>query len=894
MLWIGPPGSGKTTLCLERLQTALRQGRAAEVRLVTPTASMAQHLLHELARRGLTVPGDLILSLDELLGRLVPEAKTPSAAEADWLLDRAVEQGAADFFGALARTNGIRRRLAQTVQELQTARCDPERFAGLAEDARGRAVAAVYKLYEAFVRSWGLVSPAERLTLAAQKVAIEGPGAIRQIDFDGFVHLSPGERDLMQSLAVGGADVLVTLLEEPPAGSFPRMERRRLAEVRRPRVTPEVVCAVGVEQEVEEIARRILELRRRTNRPFHSFGVLLRSTELYQATIRTVFEGLGIPYRLRRPQPLSAHAVGRFALELLRAAAEGFPGEPTLDALRMTPCKVAGGESDRWDFAVRGRLPCEGLESLRADAPQPVVEALDGLESAADWRTERATAREWRARCEKTVRALLRRPAAPDGLAPEAVLELRAHAEAVRRLVAALEEAKALLERGGVEKIRLSRFLDVFERVLELTDLPVSDSRRDVVNVINLYEARQWELPYVFAPGLVEGWFPKAVQEDLLLPDAQRKKLRRVGVEVRTRAEAVAEEEFLYRIAVTRATESLVLSRPAADAGGAPLLRSFLLPPEAGSDRPAVGGKALRPAAAPAPPCAEIVDPRLRQWIGDNHQTFSPSGVDRYLQCPYLFFGDRTLRLQGPPQKASERLDPLWKGSIIHEVVARWSASGHAPIEAILTEIFDAKLAEADVPPSFHTELLKAMMARDLERFAAQPGARSVEAGAAHESDIRYVVDLGEGASYEIKGRIDRYEVLEGEAAVVIDYKYSRADRINKLRAQHEKGDAVQLLLYLRGLALQGLKPGGALLWALRKDAALAGWAVESLYERFDLGKQVSRQTPEQLAGLLEQAERTTAEAVRAIRAGRIEAAPLDRDYCGRFCDYRSLCRVQL
>ncbi len=48
-LLIGPPGSGKTTQVLEEFVAASRGGGA---RLVVPTATMAEHLRHELARRG--------------------------------------------------------------------------------------------------------------------------------------------------------------------------------------------------------------------------------------------------------------------------------------------------------------------------------------------------------------------------------------------------------------------------------------------------------------------------------------------------------------------------------------------------------------------------------------------------------------------------------------------------------------------------------------------------------------------------------------------------------------------------------------------------------------------------------------------------------------------------
>ena len=50
-LILGPPGSGKTTSCLDKLREALRVKRD-NCRLIVPTATMGEHLRNELAREG--------------------------------------------------------------------------------------------------------------------------------------------------------------------------------------------------------------------------------------------------------------------------------------------------------------------------------------------------------------------------------------------------------------------------------------------------------------------------------------------------------------------------------------------------------------------------------------------------------------------------------------------------------------------------------------------------------------------------------------------------------------------------------------------------------------------------------------------------------------------------
>ena len=107
MLLIGPPGSGKTHFVLEKLTAALRDRRAAQMLLVVPTASMAQHLTHELARRGHTVPGDLILPIAALVERLTPELKEPTPAVAAWLVSAAIEQGGGETFAPLTGKPGF-------------------------------------------------------------------------------------------------------------------------------------------------------------------------------------------------------------------------------------------------------------------------------------------------------------------------------------------------------------------------------------------------------------------------------------------------------------------------------------------------------------------------------------------------------------------------------------------------------------------------------------------------------------------------------------------------------------------------------------------------------------------------------------------------------------------
>ena len=58
----------------------------------------------------------------------------------------------------------------------------------------------------------------------------------------------------------------------------------------------EVFCAPTLEQETEEIARRVLEEAAR-GRPFHEMGIVLRTRDPYAPALTTALARFGIPAR---------------------------------------------------------------------------------------------------------------------------------------------------------------------------------------------------------------------------------------------------------------------------------------------------------------------------------------------------------------------------------------------------------------------------------------------------------------------------------------------------------------------------------------------------------------------------------------------------------------------
>ena len=126
--------------------------------------------------------------------------------------------------------------------------------------------------------------------------------------------------------------------------------------------------------------------------------------------------------------------------------------------------------------------------------------------------------------------------------------------------------------------ITFEKFNHILDSQVALSSYRETDRQKEVVNVINVLEARQWEMPVVFVGGLLEKEFPRQVREDLFLKDYHRKKLNATGnIALREASEQMDEERYLFYIAVTRAKERLYLSYPSANSNGNLTLPSFFL-----------------------------------------------------------------------------------------------------------------------------------------------------------------------------------------------------------------------------------------------------------------------------------------------------------------------------
>src|ERR1039458_6394107 len=283
-LLTGPAGSGKTTILLNQFRDALRAGGEG-VRLLTPTATLAQHLQNEVAREGLVFHRNLIQTLNAFVEESAGEALLAEQPVLYLLVEQAARRLRRPEFARVVDAAGFCAALARTIDEFASAGCDSARLAECLPDTPlGAAFLEVYAEVDRELEERGLELRARRLERVAARMEREGTGGIRTIWLDG-VHALPDPE--LRVIGVLGRhwDVTMALAD----GDLTPALRKRLegmgfheerAPRRRPRPAVAVVKAAGIQREAEGIARRILE-QAAAGRPFREMGIIVRPADTY-------------------------------------------------------------------------------------------------------------------------------------------------------------------------------------------------------------------------------------------------------------------------------------------------------------------------------------------------------------------------------------------------------------------------------------------------------------------------------------------------------------------------------------------------------------------------------------------------------------------------------------
>lgn len=863
-LFIGPPACGKTAQLVAAVRSHLAR-QNCRFRLLVPTATMAEHFRNVLVREGFLLRPSSVLTFSKFLEPWAAATDPVPSVSLHLLVEDILARLPLDEFQEVKTLPGFRDALVAWIEEFSAAGADALMLESLGLNP---SLVAVFRQVEQELAARRQALRRQRLRDAALAIRSSGLKEIDSIYLDGFLSFPAPELEVLESL-VAHTDLAVTLPEwEGSARARAALRRMGLREETLPAAGKPanrvLVSAPNLEQEVEEICRRILA----ANRPFREIGILVRNTGRYLPALRNALARFGIPSRFYVAEPLISHPLVRYFSALVESAQCGWEHPRLIEALTMNYSGLGGtAKGDRLEFQLREGLPARGLELVRPLAGgDPRIEkilanldafgrSLDGFAPAGEWVSRLAA-----------LRGTLHIPRPQDSVPHEQALLGRAQAAAVRAFETSLTETAAALGSGTL--LDFDGFWQKAKIGLSLTTLRVPDHRHNVVHVLDAWEARQWSLPVMFVCGLLEGEFPAYPNEEPLVPDAERVRLAAAGLAVKTMSDRQKEEEFLWRMASTRASEELVLTYPRFNDMGEATLPSFHLGADLGEPRPAVPVRPASPRSRVITPGAVILDEELQGHIAGRNPHWRPTAVESFLQCPFQFFSRYTLRLRGAPAKPEDRLDRLAQGNVIHGVLAEWHRS-QEQMSIVFDRFFESFCHDQRVREGYASEMARLEMVRNLDEFLRNP---RLQTGWQVLVEEGFELDLEPGI--RVRGRIDRFDVSPDGRVRLVDYKYSSAAGLAKRFQQPDADRYVQGGLYLLALsekyAVESFHYCG-----LKGGAHWKGW-----------------NDPVSVRQLMEQARQLTVQAAHRVAAGDIAVNPWSPDGCV-WCDYRDACRVK-
>jgi DNA helicase II / ATP-dependent DNA helicase PcrA len=594
----------------------------------------------------------------------------------------------------------------------------------------------------------------------------------------------------------------------------------------------EIVLTDCHESEAALIGEEIAELNRRPRDC--SMAVLYRQ-HMQREDLMAELAARDIPFIVIGLNVLET-AMARDVLALAGAVGNDNDADSLFRVCALPKFNVAADELRKKLSAAAGQKSFKAvLHTLESAAP--VLEAI---------KEARAFIREQELSAEGALTYLVRQFGLPE---EDAVVQ------AILRFAAAWEK-KAFVKNTSLPEFL--QYLDYYQKgrgiVPLFTEEQMAELERqhpDAVQLMSVHAAKGLEFSHVWLLRVTSGSFPTYFKEGLFeFPPALRSSIA-VGEGKLVHDQ---EERRLFYVAITRARDRLSIGSRPGKGKKDPTPPGFL--------RPLIGDRRLSAALITrngdrtTPATLPLNPSPLGRWMllppaFATEMALSANAVQSYSTCPMKFKLERDWKIPGEAAAAMQY------GFAIHTVLKNYyDPAAHANELSVedAVEAFKVEFGKGYIDDPVQRKMYEERGVDQLRTLllASPRGSANVIA-----TEHKFSFKLGQR---EIKGRIDRIDLLEEGVVRVIDYK-TGAPKERKFA-----DESLQLSIYAMAVAQMNLSPRELVLVNVQ-DNSLA----------------VSSRTPKQLDSAREKIE----EAAEGIRRGEFD--PKTGSHC-RWCDYQNLC----
>lgn len=713
----------------------------------------------------------LSVELDDALSELERVGKSPED------LERAVEEIAADQTqsGAqslLPKLRDLRLIYSRYLQYLGQERLDPHRrLMQVLECVRQSAQVAQSSFFiddfydfteyeRRLIAAIASTGASVTVTLLADPSQISGSaGSIAVSPLSLFHRTARAHRALLKSLSDAGTAVgSTTRLSCPFRFRTPvheKLERELvqppathdIPQQAEPVVGLQLIEASDIESELHACAMQIRSFVARGMR-HRDICVLARSIDVYDHLMTSIFGEHGIPFFVDRRRDASHHPLVRLVRAVIQLPLHDWPHDAMMTIVKSGLCGLSDADADFLEnFVVENRVRGSRWIDLADWAyPGEMGDEENEGQSGVSWELDRVNKLRRQVvaplkplvavmqtgkpvRVRDVAAALVNTLVAMN--VPRTLVEWMKQADSTGRIEERLAHEQMWIETTelldqlvdvlGDKQVSPGDFAIILESGLAGFDLGLTPPAIDQVLAGSIDRTRCGNPRAVLLLGMNQSQFPRVQGERTILTNDDRSLLSRRAIELEpdTRR-ALLDEDFLAYLALSRATEELVLLRHSTDASGQPLQPSIywtqvrrMFPGQPvrshspGAHRFATGrqvvGSILRWARQPEAEDHASFIGSLYQWLAtrptqsdalarqikhswralqyDNKARLDPATVaklypgtlntsvsrlESFASCPFKYFAGSVLRLR---ERDTDEISPLDLGNLYHRVL---------------------------------------------------------------------------------------------------------------------------------------------------------------------------------------------------------------------------------
>ncbi len=378
-LLVSPPGTGKTTHCIELFRDQILKSKGgidSRSFFILPSREHAERIQNLILKKEVTgLFNAHILTINDFTAKLL--GGFSGAAATDTLRRNLIKRILQDpdllaggenskglqYFGKVAELGGFYHLLADTIKEFKSGLLTISEFESLAQAllkkgvfrSKFRDFSIVLKKYEAALKELGMKEPEDDIASLLKEGGVSGR-SVDLVIFDGFYHFTRAQRSLIGAVSRWSGHTIVTLTlpqveaDRKSLFEYPLHTKRFLVEMgfrpkqgsfgdnlrtaepdlrhleralfsKEPNVCPQspsnisLLEAPTVREEIQMIARQIKKLYRETDIHYSDICVVLRTIADYESIIHSVFMEFDIPVNIHERKKLIEQG---FAVTLFR------------------------------------------------------------------------------------------------------------------------------------------------------------------------------------------------------------------------------------------------------------------------------------------------------------------------------------------------------------------------------------------------------------------------------------------------------------------------------------------------------------------------------------------------------------------------------------------------